>query len=238
MRLDKLLVEMQIGSRSEVKKYVKNGLVTVDGSNKVKPEQQIDPQAQQITFRGKVIQYQQFEYYMLYKPGDCVTARTDGLHKTVMDYIDSSRKDLSPVGRLDLDTEGLLLITNDGKLSHNLLSPAKHVKKVYEAEVEGCVTNEDCIAFAKGLDIGDETLTKPAELEIIKAGEISKIRVTITEGRYHQVKRMFQAVDKKVVFLKRLQMGSLCLDETLNPGEYRKLTEQEICKLTGAQQED
>ncbi|MBO5303568.1 MAG: rRNA pseudouridine synthase [Lachnospiraceae bacterium] len=231
MRLDKLLVEMQIGSRSEVKKYIKNGLVTVDGTNKVKPEQQIDPFEQKITFKGKEITYQEYEYYMLYKPADCVTARTDALHKTVMEYIESKRKDLSPVGRLDIDTEGLLLITNDGKLSHNLLSPTKHVKKVYEADIEGCVTKEDCFAFANGLDIGDDTLTKPAELEIIESGEFSKIRITITEGRYHQVKRMFQAVGKKVVFLKRLEMGSLCLDKDLKPGEYRSLTKQEIMNL-------
>ncbi|MBO5372165.1 MAG: rRNA pseudouridine synthase [Lachnospiraceae bacterium] len=231
MRLDKLLVEMQIGSRSEVKKHIKNGLIAVDGNNKVKPEQQVDPQKQQITFRGKELHYQEFEYYMLYKPGDCVTARTDNFHKTVMDYITSQRKDLSPVGRLDLDTEGLLLITNDGKLSHNLLSPSKHVIKIYEANIEGIVTNEDVCAFETGLDIGDDTMTKPAKLEILEAGDISKIRVTITEGRYHQVKRMFQAVNKKVIFLKRIQMGTLCLDKNLQPGEYRSLTIEEISAL-------
>lgn len=231
MRLDKLLVEMQIGSRSEVKKYIKNGLVCVDGVSKLKSEQQVNPDVNHITFKGKKIEYQAFEYYMLYKPSDCVTARTDNLHKTVMDYIVSNRKDLSPVGRLDLDTEGLLLITNDGKLSHKLLSPTKHVSKVYEANIEGCVTETDIKSFAEGLDIGDDTLTKPAKLEILEAGDISRIRISITEGRYHQVKRMFLAVGKKVLFLKRLQMGSLCLDKNLKPGEYRALTLEEIQQL-------
>lgn len=231
MRLDKLLANMQIGTRSEVKKYIKQGKVTVDGSSKVKPEQQVNPSEQTICYLGKELKYQEFEYYMLYKPGNCVTARTDSLHKTVMDYINSSNRDLSPVGRLDLDTEGLLLITNDGNLSHNLLSPAKHVKKVYEAKIEGLVTEEDVEKFREGLDIGDDTPTKPAELEILEAGDMSQIRVTITEGRYHQVKRMFQAVGKKVVFLKRLEMGTLKLDETLKPGEYRKLKEHEVDAL-------
>lgn len=231
MRLDKLLANMQIGTRSEVKKYIKNGQVSVDGNYKVRPEQQVDPESQTICCFGKELVYQKFEYYMLYKPGDCVTARTDSLHKTVMDYICSSCRDLSPVGRLDLDTEGLLLITNDGALSHNLLSPVKHVKKVYEATIAGKVTEEDVSAFKEGLDIGDDTQTKPAILEILEAGETSRIRVTIIEGRYHQVKRMFQAVGKQVTFLKRLQMGSLKLDDSLLPGEYRSLTEEEIQTL-------
>lgn len=231
MRLDKLLVEMQAGSRSEVKKYIKNGLVTVDGSSDVKPEQKVTPGHNKITFRGEEICYQEFEYYMLYKPDNCVTARTDTLHQTVMDLIDSKRKDLSPVGRLDLDTVGLLLITNDGKLSHQLLSPARHVPKLYEAEIEGFVTKEDITAFEQGLDIGDDTPTKPAKLVVLEQGKQSKIQVTITEGRFHQVKRMFEAVGKRVLTLKRLQMGTLRLDENLRPGEYRKLTETEIRHL-------
>lgn len=228
MRLDKLLVEMQLGTRSEVKKQIKNGLVSVDGSTKVRPEQQVNPLEQEVCYRGKPIAYQEFEYYMLYKPQNCVTARRDELHSTVMDYISSRRKNLSPAGRLDMDTEGLLLITNDGKLSHDLLSPTKHVAKVYEAEIDGLVTSEDILAFQEGLDIGDDTPTKPAVLEILEADTVSKIRVTVTEGRYHQVKRMFQAVGKQVIFLKRIQMGTLKLDAALRPGEYRSLTEEEI----------
>ena len=227
MRLDKLLADMQAGTRSEVKQYIRQGKVTVDGSSRVSPKQQVDPGTQTICCFGKEIHYQKYVYYMLYKPQNCVTARQDAGHKTVMDYIGDKRKDLSPVGRLDLDTEGLLLITNDGMLSHNLLSPTKHVEKVYEAEVDGWVTKEDIEAFRQGLDIGDETLTKPAELTVLTEGDISRVRVVITEGRYHQIKRMFAAVGKQVVYLKRTAMGSLRLDETLLPGEYRELTKEE-----------
>lgn len=231
MRLDKLLAAAQAGTRSEVKKYIRQGKVTVDGSTAVKPQQQVDPDAQTICCCGSRICYREFEYYMLYKPGGCVTARTDGLHPTVMEYIDDKRSDLSPVGRLDLDTEGLLLITNDGALSHDLLSPAKHVKKIYEASIAGCVTEEDVRAFREGLSIGDEKRTAPAKLEIRSSGEISEISVALTEGRFHQVKRMFEAVGKQVLYLKRVQMGRLRLDEALVPGEYRRLTEQEIRDL-------
>lgn len=231
MRLDKLLADMQIGSRSEVKTYIRQKKVTVDGSTDVRANQEVNPVVQTVCYLGKPLKYREFEYYMLYKPKGCVTARSDAVHATVMDYIDSNRKNLSPVGRLDLDTEGLLLITNDGALSHDLLSPAKHVKKTYEAMINGHVTDADAEAFRQGLDIGDDTLTRPAELEILSASEQSLIRVTITEGRFHQVKRMFQAVGKEVVYLKRISMGNLLLDETLKPGEYRELREEEICAL-------
>lgn len=228
MRLDKLLADMRVGSRSEVKQYIRQGSVTVDGSSKVSPKQQVDPDRQTVCCFGKEILYREYVYYMLYKPRDCVTARQDTEHKTVMDYIPDARKELSPVGRLDRDTEGLLLITNDGMLSHNLLSPAKHVAKVYEAVIEGRVTGEDVEAFRLGLDIGDETMTKPAKLTVLEEADISKVRIEITEGRYHQVKRMFAAVGKRVIYLKRTAMGSLKLDESLLPGEWRALTEEEI----------
>ncbi|MEI3228213.1 MAG: pseudouridine synthase [Lachnospiraceae bacterium] len=231
MRLDKLLADMQIGSRSEVKTYIRQKKVTIDGSADVRANQEVNPVVQTVCYLGKPLKYREFEYYMLYKPKGCVTARSDAVHATVMDYIDSNRKNLSPVGRLDLDTEGLLLITNDGALSHDLLSPAKHVKKTYEAMINGHVTDADAEAFRQGLDIGDDTLTRPAELEILSANEQSFIRVTITEGRFHQVKRMFQAVGKEVVYLKRISMGNLLLDETLKPGEYRELKEEEIRAL-------
>ena len=175
------------------------------------------------------MQYAEFEYYMLNKPAGCVSATSDNLHKTVLELIDTKvRKDLFPVGRLDIDTEGLLLITNDGALAHQLLSPKKHVDKTYYAEIEGMITNEDVVAFKEGLDIGENTLTLPAKLVILESGTISKIEVTIQEGKYHQVKRMFEAVGKRVVYLKRLSMGTLTLDETLKPGEYRQLTPEEI----------
>lgn len=238
MRLDKLLADMQAGTRSQIKQYIRQGRVTVDGSSKVSPKQQVDPDTQTVCCFGKEIHYQKYVYYMLNKPADCVTARQDAVHKTVMDYIADKRKGLSPVGRLDLDTEGLLLITDDGSLSHNLLSPAKHVEKVYEAEISGRVTEADIEAFRRGLDIGDKALTKPAVLTVLSEGAVlegavSRVRVVITEGRYHQVKRMFAAVGKRVVFLKRVAMGSLKLDDKLLPGEYRELTEEEVGMLKG-----
>lgn len=227
MRLDKLLSDMQGITRSEIKRLIKQGTVTVDGVKCVSPKQQVDPKIQSVCLLGEEIQYQKFVYYMFNKPGNCVTARQDALHKTVMDYITDKRKGLSPVGRLDLDTEGLLLITDDGMLSHNLLSPAKHVEKVYEAKILGQVTDEDVKAFKNGVHIGDDLPAKPAKLTVLSEGDVSNVRVVITEGRYHQIKRMFSAVGKQVLFLKRVAMGGLWLDETLLPGEYRALREDE-----------
>ena len=229
MRLDKFLTELGVGTRSEVKKILKTGQVTVNGIPVKKPEEKIDEAKDVVAYQGKVLAYEQFEYYMFHKPAGCVTAVSDAQHKTVMDYMkDLTRKDLNPVGRLDIDTEGLLLITNDGMLSHELLSPAKHVPKTYFAKVEGVVTEADVNLFAEGVDIGEKKPTKPAELKILMSDTVSEIELTISEGKFHQVKRMFEAVDKKVVYLKRLSMGSLVLDENINPGEYRALTEDEV----------
>ena len=169
---------------------------------------------------------------VLNKPAGTVTATEDRSDPTVLDLLkDQRRKGLFPVGRLDKDTEGLLLITNDGETAHRLLSPRKHVDKVYYADVRGKVTEEDVRSFAEGVDIGDEKMTMPADLEILESGAISRIRLTIREGRFHQVKRMFQSVGKEVIYLKRLQMGSLVLDTELKPGEYRKLTKEEVDSL-------
>ena len=169
---------------------------------------------------------------MLHKPAGVISATKDDRDKTVLDLItDKKRNDLFPVGRLDKDTEGLLLITNDGELAHRLLSPKKHVDKVYYAKVQGKVDESDVKAFADGVDIGDDTPTKSADLRILKSEEESEIELTITEGRFHQVNRMFHAVGKEVISLKRLSMGSLVLDKTLTKGEYRSLTEEEIKKL-------
>lgn len=229
IRLDKFLTEVGIGTRSEVKKYIRQGLVTIDSVPAQKPEQKIDEKTAKVCFRGNEIVYAAYEYYLLYKPVGCVSATEDRLHKTVMDYLtDTVRKDLFPVGRLDLDTEGLLLITNDGALAHDLLSPSKHVEKTYYAKVKGRVTEDDVNRFKKGVDIGEEKPTKPAKLVIVSEGDISEIRLTITEGRFHQVKRMFEAVGKEVVYLKRLSMGSLVLPDDLAPGDYRSLTTQEL----------
>ena len=164
-----------------------------------------------------------------------MTATEDNLHKTVMDYLtDTVRSDLFPVGRLDIDTEGLLLITNDGALAHDLLSPSKHVAKTYYAVIEGMVTEEDVNLFEKGVDIREEKLTKPAKLCVLESKPTSKIELTITEGKFHQVKRMFEAVGKKVLYLKRISMGPLQLPDDLKPGEYRPLTAQEIAALKTA----
>lgn len=232
MRLDKYLAEMGAGTRSEVKKLVRAGRVTINGAVAGKPEQKVDPETDTVCLDGEALLYVAYEYYLFHKPAGCVSATEDKIHKTVMDYLtDTLRDGLFPVGRLDIDTEGLLLITNDGVLAHELLSPAHHVKKTYYARVAGRVTEEDARLFQQGVDIGEEKLTKPAELVILTSGEESEIELTITEGKFHQVKRMFQAVGKEVVYLKRLSMGPLTLPETLLPGEYRALTQEELMLL-------
>ena len=232
MRIDKFLSEMGVGTRSEVKKYIRQGKVEVDHVVVKNPECKVEPNTQVVTYMGQVIAYESYVYYMLNKPAGYVSATSDKKDKTVLDLIDDKkRKDLFPVGRLDKDTEGLLLITNDGELAHRLLSPKKHVDKVYYAKVEGVVTEEDKQKFTEGLSIGEGEVTKPAKLEVITSDEISEILLTIQEGKFHQVKRMFQAVEKKVIYLKRLSMGTLQLDETLALGEYRLLTQEEIAKL-------
>ncbi len=232
MRLDKFLTETGAGTRSEVKKWIKSGAVTVNGESAKRPELKIDENRDVICCCGQTLAYQAYEYYLFHKPAGCVTATEDGRHRTVMDYLtDTARKDLFPVGRLDIDTEGLLLITNDGALAHRLLSPTRHVPKTYYARIAGRVTEEDGALFAQGLEIGDDKPAKPAELVIIRAGEESEVTLTITEGRYHQVKRMFEAVGKKVLYLKRLSMGSLVLPDDLRPGEYRALTAEELHDL-------
>ena len=232
IRLDKYLADMGVGTRSEVKQYLKKGLVTVNGDVEKRPERKIEIESDQVCYKGENIAYAEYEYYMFHKPAGCVSATQDNLHKTVLDYLKgASGKDLFPVGRLDIDTEGLLLITNDGILCHELLSPAKHVPKTYYAKVEGCVTETDAEFFRQGVDIGEDKLTAPAELAILQADSVSEILLTITEGRFHQVKRMFEAVGKKVVYLKRLSMGAISLDENLQAGEYRALTKEELEKL-------
>ena len=218
LRLDKYLADMGIGTRTEVKKAITKGQVRVNEETVKRPEIKIDTEKDHVFYQGQMVAYAEYEYYMLNKPAG-----------VVLDLIDEKqRKDLFPVGILDKDTEGLLLITNDGELAHQLLSPKKHVDKVYFARIDGKVTEEDVRRFAEGLEIGEEKPTLPAHLEILKSEEISKIRLTIREGKFHQVKRMFHAVGKEVIYLKRLQMGSLVLDPRLALGEYRELTGQEL----------
>jgi 16S rRNA pseudouridine516 synthase len=232
IRLDKYLADMSIGTRTEVKKLIRQGKVAVDGLIVKNPDIKVDTGTQNVTYNGIAVTYETYEYYMLNKPAGVISATSDKTEKTVLDLIDSKkRKDLFPVGRLDKDTEGLLLITNDGELAHRLLSPKKHVDKLYYAKVEGTVGMEDIDAFAKGLDIGEGEYTKPAKLIVLKSDVISEIELSIQEGKFHQVKRMFEAVGKKVIYLKRLEMGTLKLDEGLALGEYRPLTQKEIEEL-------
>lgn len=231
MRLDKYLSNMGIGTRSEVKGYIKKGRVSVNGEHAIGPEQKVDEKKDKIMFDGQMVSFCDMQYFMLHKPAGVVTATEDRQDKTVLDLLESPiKKQLFPVGRLDKDTEGLLLITNDGSLAHDLLSPKKHVQKMYYAKIAGRVTKEDVKEFSEGLNLGDFT-TMPAKLEILTSGELSEIQVTICEGKFHQVKRMFEKVGKKVLYLKRISMGTLCLDEHLAAGEYRVLTEEEVARL-------
>lgn len=229
LRLDKYLADMGIGTRSELKLWIRKGRVKVNGIVCCKPETKVFAETDRISFDDKVINYISYVYYMLHKPAGVVSATTDNLSTTVIDLIkDKQGKDLFPVGRLDKDTEGLLLITNDGDLAHQLLSPRKHIDKVYYAKVKGKVNSEDQSAFEKGVDIKEESLTLPAKLVILKSDDISEIELTIQEGKFHQVKRMFEAVGKEVIYLKRLSMGGLVLDPKLALGEYRELSQDEV----------
>lgn len=237
LRLDKYLCDMQIGSRAEVKGLIKKKHIKVNEETVTKPELKIDTDNDIIKFDDEVINYQEYEYFMLNKPQGVISAANDKSDKTVIDLIkDAKRKDLFPVGRLDKDTEGLILITNDGELSHNLLSPKKHVDKTYFAKVKGHITDEEVLKFKNGLVV-DETFTaKPARLEVLEFNandNTTDIQITIHEGKFHQVKRMFEAVGSKVLYLKRLSMGTLLLDRNLMPGEYRKLSQEEINALKG-----
>ncbi|MBS5931831.1 MAG: rRNA pseudouridine synthase [Clostridiales bacterium] len=232
MRLDKYLADMGVGTRSEVKVLIKKRRVQVGNEVVNDPNRKIAIGVDSVRVDGREVSYVHYEYYMLNKPAGVLSATEDKNTKTVIDLIETSkRKDLFPVGRLDKDTEGLLLITNDGGLAHSLLSPKKHVDKEYYAKVEGVVTNEDVEAFAKGLQVDEDFKAMPAKLTILSQGEFSEITLIIQEGKFHQVKRMFEAVGKKVVYLKRLSMGSLQLDESLQPGEYREVTQEELALL-------
>ncbi|MFD2446474.1 pseudouridine synthase [Bacillus sp. CGMCC 1.16607] len=233
MRIDKMLANLGFGSRKEVKKLLKDGAVKVNGELVKDAKAHIDPNQDVVTINGQEVVYKEFIYLMMNKPAGVISATEDNRDETVIDLLemDDQVYEPFPVGRLDKDTEGLLLITNDGQLSHRLLSPKKHVPKTYFAVIEGEVTEEDIIAFRNGVTLDDGYETKPGELKILKSGLMSDIELTITEGKFHQVKRMFQAVGKRVVYLKRISMGPLQLDESLELGEYRELTDEEITEL-------
>ncbi len=229
MRLDKFLCRVNLGTRSQVKEYIRKGLITVNGTVCTRPEQKINEITDTVCFQEKPLIYKQFVYYMLNKPGGVVSATRDSACKTVLDLISCDEKSgIFPVGRLDKDTEGLLFLTNDGALAHMLLSPRKHVDKTYLVTLAHSLSTDDVTHLEGGVDIGEDKPTLPAKVKILSELEVL---LTIQEGKFHQVKRMFTAVGNCVVHLKRISFGPLSLDETLRPGEYRVLTEKEIHAL-------
>lgn len=229
-RVDKVLSNLGYGSRAELKKFCKQGLVFVNGKAVSNPGLQVDTDIDEIVFNGEKINYREFIYLMMNKPDRYISATFDKHDPIVLDLIDDEYLVFEPfpVGRLDKDTEGLLVLTNDGQLAHRVLSPKKHVPKTYYAKIDGKVTEEDIEAFKQGVTLDDGYETMPSELVILKSDDISEIELTIHEGKFHQVKRMFESVGKTVVYLKRLSMGALKLDETLELGEYRELTDEEV----------
>lgn len=237
MRLDKFLADMGCGTRSRLKNDIRKGAVAVNGETVKKADLQVSPETDEVCYQGRKLTYVKMEYYMLNKPAGCVSATEDPVHKTALSYIDSVRKDLFPVGRLDIDTEGLLLVTNDGALAHELLSPKKHMPKTYYAEVDGAITSQDIALFAEGMDIGEKRPTLPAELTVLSAGAVFRAEVTVYEGKFHQVKRMFEKTGKHVRYLKRISFCGLKLDGQLAPGEYRSLTKDELALLRAEHKE-
>lgn len=240
-RLDKILAHVGIGTRSELKRLAKEGAIYVNGVKVKDSGMQVNPSADHITVNGEVVSYREFVYLMMNKPQGVVSATEDNRDRTVVELLDEAYApfEVFPVGRLDKDTEGFLLLTNDGKLAHNLLSPRKHVPKTYFAKVEWEVTEADREAFAQGVTLDDGYETLPGILKILTTGSElqgipSEIELTIMEGKFHQVKRMFQAVGKQVVFLKRMSMGPLLLDPALALGEVRELREEELLALRNA----
>lgn len=232
MRIDKYLADNSIGTRKEIKGIIKAGRICVNGVTAFDPGMHIVPGKDIITMDERVIEYERFHYYMLNKPAGTVSSTREGASVTVVELLaDENVKNLSPVGRLDKDTEGLLLLTDDGALLHDLISPSKHVEKEYLVQTEKPVSEADIKKLEEGVDIGDDSPTLPARAYEAEDG----LHLIITEGRFHQVKRMLEAVDNKVTFLKRLRMGGLCLDGSLKPGEYRRLMDDELDKLKSRQ---
>lgn len=230
MRLDKFLCEMNIGTRSQVKTFLRQGLVTVNGNTVKTSDMKVNEYSDKVCFQGKELHFSRFFYYMMNKPSGVVSATEDNVSKTVLELLrpEEQRSDLFPAGRLDKDTEGFLLLTNDGELAHRLLSPKKHVDKTYQVLLEKPLSQENILQLEKGVDIGETKPTLPASVTVINE---TTILLTIHEGKFHQVKRMCQAVGNRVTALKRISFGGIFLDETLAPGEYRKLTEKEISIL-------
>lgn len=235
MRLDKFLVENGLGSRSQVKDVLKKGLVLVNGRAEKSPKTQINETADEVVVSGQKLTYEKFVYYLLNKPKGYISATEDERHKTVLDLLDETarQKEVFPVGRLDIDTHGLLLLTNNGKLAHAMLSPKKHVEKIYRAQVAGLMNQSDVERFARGIELKGFTC-QPAQLKILEVDEekeTSLVEITLAEGKFHQVKRMVAACGKEVTDLQRLSMGPLQLDPELALGEWRRLTEEEMKSL-------
>lgn len=235
MRLDKFLVDCGLGSRTDVKKFLKQKKISVNGSFQTLAKSQINPDRDVVTYQGQVLHHETFLYYMLHKPAGVISATEDSEHRTVLDLLDdkAKQKAVSPVGRLDKDTEGLLLLTNNGKLAHALLSPKRHVVKCYEAHVLGVMTVDDQLAFEQGIVLSDHHCL-PAQLEIKAVDQekqTSLVTIKIKEGKFHQIKRMVKACGKEVTYLKRLSMGPLELDPELPVGHWRLLTDKEQALL-------
>ena len=227
-RLDKFLCDLNIGTRSQVKTFIQKGLVTVNGEIIKKPECKVSD-TDTVFYQGQALSGEQYAYYMLHKPAGIISATEDKFQTTVIEYFKKEPcKNLYPVGRLDKDTEGLLLITNDGELGHRLLSPRHHIPKTYYVELEHSVTESEIALLETGIDIGEKNVTLPAKIEII---DEKMLYITITEGKFHQIKRMFEAVNNKVIYLKRISMGNLALDDSLPKGHFRRLTIEEITYL-------
>lgn len=232
MRLDKLLAHLNCGSRKEVQAMIRAGRVCVDGAAETDPAAKVDTDAALIALDGQVQRYRAQRYYMLNKPAGVITASRDERHDTVLDlFPEEERRGLFAVGRLDKDTEGLLIVTDDGALSHALMSPARHVAKVYEAVIEGELARDAAERFRQGLTLRDGTVCLPARLDILPGDGETRVRVTLREGKYHQVKRMVAAVGATVVRLRRVKLGGLVLDPALPAGAFRELTEQELEQL-------
>ncbi|BFL39717.1 rRNA pseudouridine synthase [Agathobaculum sp. NSJ-28] len=232
MRLDKLLTHLNCGSRKEVQALIRAGRVSVEGQVVRDPAAKLDPETAAVSVDGQVQRYRAQRYYMLNKPAGVITASRDTRHPTVLGlFPENERRGLFAVGRLDKDTEGLLIVTDDGALSHALMSPARHVSKVYEAEIEGEMAKDAVQRFAQGMTLKDGTVCRPAKLEHVPAACGQCVRITLQEGKYHQVKRMVAAAGGVVAHLRRVRLGGLSLDPKLAPGEYRLLREEEVVLL-------
>ena len=233
MRIDKFLSNLSFGSRKDVKKLISSARIRINDKVVKKAEEKLDTYKDKVFVDDRLIEYEEFEYHVLNKPVGYICATEDRKHKTVMELISSARRDLSPVGRLDIDTEGLLLVSNDGMLAHNLISPSKNVAKQYFAKVSGRLPLDAEDIFAKGMILEEGFITKPALLKVLKRGdELSEISLVIYEGKYHQVKRMFEYIDCKVEYLQRTAFANLILEElNLKLGESRKLNTDELKKL-------